>query len=153
MKYTDAGMLKAGGMSQNKSKITGRLIDVSKLNEGLLLKSLLPYYVMGMLAHEDMYGKKILDSVSDMTGGYWRPSPGLIYPLLQKIVRLGYATQRLDDSQGHPRRIYKLTATGEEALLQMQQEISERLQKTIENLSSHMEKIKKFQQIDWNLQA
>jgi DNA-binding PadR family transcriptional regulator len=52
-----------------------------------LLKGLLPYYVMGLLARDEMYGKKILEAVSVMTRGSWRPSPGLVYPLLQKIVR------------------------------------------------------------------
>jgi DNA-binding PadR family transcriptional regulator len=143
MNYNETGIFEAGEIIQEKSKVPGRLIDISKLNEGLLLKSILPYYVMGLLARGEVYGKQVLEAVSIMTRGGWRPSPGLIYPLLQKIVRLGYATQRLDDSQGHPRRIYKLTSAGEEALLQMQQEIAERLQKTVEILTIHLDKIKK----------
>lgn len=141
MKYNETDLFKEGEILQEESKIPGRLIDVSKLNEGQLLKSILPYYVMGLLAHGEVYGKQVLEAVSTMTRGGWRPSPGLIYPLLQKIVRLGYATQRLDDSQGHPRRIYKLTPAGKKALLQMQQEIGERLQRTIEILSIHLDRI------------
>jgi hypothetical protein len=41
--------------------------------------------------------------------------------------------------------MYKLTAAGEEVLFQMQQEIVERLQKTIEILTIHMEQMKKWQ--------
>lgn len=142
MKNTETGV-SAGELFQYKSKKPSRLMDVSKLNGGLLLKSMLPYYVLGILAQGDMYGKRIIEAIADMTNGSWRPSPGLIYPLLKKIIRMGYATEYLDDSCGHPRRIYKLTASGEGTLCQIQQEIEERLQKTIGILSMHLEKIKK----------
>jgi DNA-binding PadR family transcriptional regulator len=144
LKYIETAVFTTEKMPQKKLKTPGSLMDMSKLGGGQMLKSLLPYYVLGLLAQGDMYGKKILESIADMTRGSWRPSPGLIYPLLKKIVRLGYATEYLDDSQGHPRRFYNLTTSGEECLLQMQKEIGESLQKTIEVLSLHLEKIKKI---------
>lgn len=143
MKNIATSVYTTGELFHHKSKTPGRLMNVSKLNGGLLLKGMLPYYVMSMLAHDDMYGKRIIEAISVMTSGRWRPSPGSIYPLLKKIVRMGYATEYLDDSWGHPRRIYKLTALGERALLQLHQEIEERLQQTIKVLSIHLEKIQK----------
>jgi len=129
-------------MKKDREKVYEKLIDVSKLSRGLLLKGLLPYYVLGLLAEEKMYGKKILERIHEVTGGNWKPSPGSVYPLLRRMARLGMVSEYIDEG-GHPKRIYELTDAGREAYKDMREEIRPRLKRTIELLSLHLNKLDK----------
>ena len=37
-----------------------------------------------------------MDELERMTGGWWRPSPGSVYPLLEELVHEGVAKRRDD---------------------------------------------------------
>jgi DNA-binding PadR family transcriptional regulator len=128
-------------MKKEKENIYEKLIDFSKLSRGLLLKGLLPYYVLGLLAREKMYGKKIIDRIYQVTGGNWRPSPGSVYPLLKKMTRLGLVSEHVDDSSGIPKRVYELKEAGREVYKDMRDEIKPRLKRTIELLTLHLEEL------------
>lgn len=117
------------------------LIDVSKLSGGLLLRGLLAYYVLYLLSDKKMYGKQIIDRITDMTRGGWKPSPGSMYPLLQKMVRLGLVAEHVDHSRGLAAHVYELTALGRDALQDMREEIKPRLKKTIEFLQLHLQEL------------
>jgi DNA-binding PadR family transcriptional regulator len=122
-----------------------QLYDVSKLSRGLLIKGLLPYYVLRLLSGDKMYGKKILDRIKEMSGGSWKPSPGSIYPLLRRMVRLGLVSEYLDDGNGHLKRIYELTDAGRAALSEMREDIHPRLARTIELLTVHLQELEKLE--------
>ncbi|MDD3654642.1 MAG: PadR family transcriptional regulator [Desulfotomaculaceae bacterium] len=126
---------------ENLRKPYQDLIDVSKLSGGLLLRGLLAYYVLNLLSNKQMYGKQIIDHITNMTSGSWKPSPGSIYPLLQKMVRLGLVTERLDHSGGLATHTYELTGSGRDALKEMREEIKPRLKKTIEFLKRHLQEL------------
>ncbi len=130
-------------MKKDPKKAYEKLIDVSKLSRGLLLKGILPYYVLGLLAEEKMYGKKILERIYEVTEGNWRPSPGSVYPLLKRMARLGMVSEYIDDSGSHPRRIYELTDAGREAYKDMKEEIRPRLKRSIKLLSLHLANLEK----------
>lgn len=119
------------------------LIDVSKLSGGLLLRGMLSYYVLSILEIKKMYGSQIIDQITNMTRGEWRPSPGSIYPMLQKMVKLGLVTEYVDKSRGQSTRVYELTASGIDALRDMREEIKPRLKKTIELLNQHLQELEK----------
>ena len=130
-------------MKKEKENIYEQLIDFSKLSKGLLLKGLLPYYVLGLLAQEKMYGKKIIDRIYQVTGENWKPSPGSIYPLLKKMTRLGLVSEHIDDSRGIPKRVYELNDAGRKVYKDMRDEIKPRLKRTIELLTLHLEELDK----------
>lgn len=130
-------------MKKDREKIYEKLIDVSKLNRKLLLKGILPYYVLSQLAEEKMYGKKILERIYEVTGGNWKPSPGSVYPLLRRMAHLGLVSECIDDSGGHPKRIYELTDAGRMACRDMRKEIRPRLKRTIDLLSLHLAELEK----------
>ena len=117
------------------------LIDVSKLSGGLFLRGLLPFYVLSLLAREKMYGKQIIDQITIMTGGNWKPSPGSIYPMLQKMVRLGLVVNYIENSSGKSIRVYELTTLGRNSLKDMREEIKPRLKNTIELLNKHLKEL------------
>lgn len=117
------------------------LICVSKLSGGLLLRGLLPFYVLSLLAKEKMYGKQIIDQIASMTGGNWKPSPGSIYPILQKMVKLGIVAQYIEGSKGKSTRVYEITDLGRDSLRDMREEIRPRLKNTIELLNKHLKEL------------
>ncbi|MCW4012868.1 MAG: PadR family transcriptional regulator [Candidatus Bathyarchaeota archaeon] len=53
------------------------------------------YYVLYLLSENELTGKDIIDESIERSEGDWAPSPGLIYPLLGRLVRDGLI-QELD---------------------------------------------------------
>ena len=47
------------------------------------------YYVLYLLSENELTGKDIIDESIRRSEGDWAPSPGLIYPLLGRLVRDG----------------------------------------------------------------
>ncbi len=47
------------------------------------------YYVLYLLSENELTGKDIIDESIKRSDGDWAPSPGLIYPLLGRLVRDG----------------------------------------------------------------
>ncbi len=43
--------------------------------------------ILTLLRNTKLSGTEIMDKVQEMSGGWWRPSPGSIYPLLEDMVR------------------------------------------------------------------
>lgn len=73
--------------------------------------------VLSILADGESYGYAILQRVSELSGGEFAWSDGMLYPLLHRLERLGYveSSWRAADS-GRPRRHYRLSAHGRTAL-------------------------------------
>ena len=53
-------------------------------------------YILGLLREQPMTGKEIIDKATIQSEGRWKPSPGLIYPLLGRLLDDGLVT--VDDS-------------------------------------------------------
>lgn len=47
------------------------------------------FYVLFLLTEQELTGKEIIEESIDRSDGDWAPSPGLIYPLLGRLVRDG----------------------------------------------------------------
>jgi len=50
-------------------------------------------YILGLLKEQPMTGKEIIDKATLQSGGKWKPSPGLIYPLLGRLLDEGLVTE------------------------------------------------------------
>jgi DNA-binding PadR family transcriptional regulator len=62
-------------------------------------------YVLDLLTEQPMTGKEIIDKAIVQSQGKWRPSPGLIYPMLGRLLDEGLVDE-LDDGR------YTITAKG-----------------------------------------
>jgi DNA-binding PadR family transcriptional regulator len=69
------------------------------------------FYVLHLLKEQTMTGKEIIEEAEEQSKGDWIPSPGLIYPLLGRLVRDGLIAET--DEGG-----FTITEKGEEALQQ-----------------------------------
>ena len=65
----------------------------------------LPQLVMYLLASSPRNGMELMDGVETVTRGWWRPTPGSIYPLLKEMSDEGVVKKREDGK-------YELTDKG-----------------------------------------
>src|SRR5918999_245815 len=63
------------------------------------------HYILGLLKEQPMSGKEIIDKAVLQSDGKWKPSPGLIYPMLGRLLEEGLISER-DNGR------YKITSKG-----------------------------------------
>jgi DNA-binding PadR family transcriptional regulator len=56
----------------------------------------LRWWVLTILARNPKNGVEIMDEMEAMSQGWWRPSPGSVYPLLEDLSREGLIQKRED---------------------------------------------------------
>ena len=52
------------------------------------------YFILDLLSSQPHTGKEIIDSAEMQTQGMWKPSPGLIYPLLGRLLDEGLVEEK-----------------------------------------------------------
>jgi len=65
---------------------------------GMRKKRGLRNWVLVVLRRQPRNGAEIMDDMEVMTHGWWRPSPGSVYPLLEEMVREG-SIRKQDDGR------------------------------------------------------
>ena len=82
---------------------------------GQMRRGLLPYCVLAMLGEKERYGFELVQSLSAIDGMV--TGEGTIYPLLGRLRRQGLVeTTWQESTSGPPRRYYRLSAGGRQAL-------------------------------------
>jgi len=76
-------------------------------------KGFIRYHVLGALKEQPMSGSELIDHIEKHAGGFWKPSPGSIYPLLALLQDRGYIKE-LPTENGMKR--YELTESGKSIL-------------------------------------
>jgi len=54
------------------------------------------YYILELLKKDPHTGKEIIDNATEESEGNWKPSPGLIYPLLGRLLDEGLIEENKD---------------------------------------------------------
>jgi len=65
------------------------------------------YFILELLKEKGCTGKEIIDRAVEQSNGIWKPSPGLIYPLLGRLLDEGLIEESKDGR-------YQLTLKGSE---------------------------------------
>ena len=65
------------------------------------------YFILELLKKKNRTGKEIIDYAVEQSNGIWKPSPGLIYPLLGRLLDEGLIEESKDGR-------YQLTKKGSE---------------------------------------
>ncbi len=65
------------------------------------------YFILELLKKKSHTGKEIIDYAAEQSNGIWKPSPGLIYPLLGRLLDEGLIDETKDGK-------YQLTQKGAE---------------------------------------
>ncbi len=74
-------------------------------------------YLLTLLSEKPMTGKQIIEETEKRTQGAWKPSPGLVYPLLAKLLTEGL----IEEVEGG----YKTTEKGRKVLEEYKQTYKE----------------------------
>jgi DNA-binding PadR family transcriptional regulator len=72
-------------------------------------KGFVRFHVLEALNEKPMSGSELMEEIEKHAGGFWKPSPGSIYPLLSWLQENGYVKE-LPTENGLKR--YELTANG-----------------------------------------
>jgi DNA-binding PadR family transcriptional regulator len=86
-------------------------------------KGFIRYHVLEVLNQRPMSGSEIMDEIENQTGGFWKPSPGSIYPLLAWLQDNGYIRE-MPVENGLKR--YELTESGK-SLFEEQKKIRKKV--------------------------
>jgi DNA-binding PadR family transcriptional regulator len=74
--------------------------------------------VLTLLSRKPRHGYEIMKEIKERTGGFWRPTPGGIYPILQSLEESEYIEGKWDAHQRRKRKIYQITEMGRPVLQQ-----------------------------------
>ena len=79
--------------------------------------------VLAILGQGESYGYAILKRVRELSGGELEWTDGMLYPLLHRLLRLGYVTTEWrTPPEGRRRRYYAITDDGRAALAEQQRQ-------------------------------
>src|SRR3712207_1866272 len=93
-----------------------------RIDKDLVAASATPL-VLAILAEGESYGYAILKRVRALSEGELEWTDGMLYPLLQRLDRLGYVTTEWrTPPEGRRRRYYMITDAGRGALAEHQRQ-------------------------------
>jgi DNA-binding PadR family transcriptional regulator len=95
----------------------------------------LKYVILDLLRDKPRHGYEIIRELEEMSYGFYTPSPGAIYPTLQMLEEMGYATAVERDG----RKVYTITEEGVEFLTERKDSADE--------VRSHMKRKWSFKNI------
>ncbi|MEC3980294.1 PadR family transcriptional regulator [Amycolatopsis sp. H20-H5] len=67
--------------------------------------------ILALLAEQPRHGYEIIREIGERSGGFWKPSPGSIYPTLQLLADEGLVTSKEETGK----RLFELTEEGRAA--------------------------------------
>lgn len=70
------------------------------------------FVLLQLLKDESHHGYELIKAIEERSGGFYRPSPGMIYPTLQLLEEEGNLTSQLVDDK----RVYTITDAGRKLL-------------------------------------
>ncbi len=72
----------------------------------------LKYLLLYMIKDKPQHGYEIIRELEEQSYGFYKPSPGVIYPTLQMLEEMGYATS----SEADGKKVYQITEEGRKFL-------------------------------------
>jgi DNA-binding PadR family transcriptional regulator len=91
-----------------------KIMNNTKEVQVKLMKGLLDLIILQFLSTSPMHGYQIITKIRKTFGVYFGPST--IYPLLNSLEKSGYVKSEWDMKNDRPRKVYRLTAEGQNLL-------------------------------------
>jgi DNA-binding PadR family transcriptional regulator len=70
--------------------------------------------VLALLADKPCHGYEIMKALEERSGGFYSPSPGMVYPALTYLEEIGYASVEAEGAK----KLYRITDAGRDHLEQ-----------------------------------
>ncbi|MBP1860975.1 PadR family transcriptional regulator [Rhizobium herbae] len=68
--------------------------------------------ILALLARQPAHGYELIRTIEELSGGFYVPSPGMIYPALTYLDEIGHATAEADGNK----KLFSMTDAGRAAL-------------------------------------
>jgi PadR family transcriptional regulator PadR len=94
-----------------------------------LLSGFIKIHILHHAGQQPVYGLWLMEELA--RHGY-TVSPGTLYPTLHSLERAGYLTSEKRVVEGHQRRYYAITPTGEAALAEARARLAELVAEVLE---------------------
>lgn len=76
------------------------------------VRARLRFLILMLLAIRPLHGYAIMEELSRVTEGTFRPSPGTLYPELRRLAEEGLVRERIEKGERGVRRVYEITEEG-----------------------------------------
>ena len=91
--------------------------------QGEVLKGHLDLLILAALRAEPAHGYRVVELLRERSDGLFELGE-TVYPALHRLEKLGLLRSSWDSASGRKRRVYRLTARGEAALVEKRREWS-----------------------------
>lgn len=93
--------------------------------------------ILALLADRPAHGYELIRTIEERSGGFYTPSPGVIYPALTYLSEIGHASVE----QAGTRKLYNITAEGK-ALLASDRAAADAILDTLSRIGSRMDDVR-----------
>jgi len=93
--------------------------------------------LLALLALQPSHGYELIKALEERSGGFYSPSPGMIYPALTYLEEVGYASVVAEGA----RKLYSITAEGREHL-QKNQQTAQTILDQLEHIGARMGRVR-----------
>jgi DNA-binding PadR family transcriptional regulator len=86
--------------------------DVKTIRPQGAPRGLLHFYALLSIARKPMRGYDLIKEIEAKTDGAWRPGPGAVYPVLQRLLDQGHISVKKRREDGPTQILYEITPAG-----------------------------------------
>ncbi len=108
------------------------------VDQRILIKGFLRLYLLHLLSIQEYFGAEMAELILATNKGHWRPSPGSLYPLLNKLEGEELIVGKWDTECTPPRKRYSITAKGREQLRTQKEEMLPQMLSACKMLENHI---------------
>lgn len=94
--------------------------------------------ILALLAEKPAHGYEIIKALSERSGGFYSPSPGMVYPALTYLEEIDYASVEAEGT----RKLYRITEGGR-AHLEQNREVVDNLLRQLKWVGEKMEHVRR----------
>jgi DNA-binding PadR family transcriptional regulator len=94
--------------------------------------------ILALLAEKPAHGYEIIKALSERSGGFYSPSPGMVYPALTYLEEIDYASVEAEGT----RKLYRITEGGR-AHLEQNRELVDNLLRQLKWVGEKMEHVRR----------
>jgi DNA-binding PadR family transcriptional regulator len=128
------GGFAAAGFGEGMGMISKAFLAGRRLASGELQLVLL-----ALLAQRPRHGYELIKALEERSGGFYSPSPGMVYPALTWLEEMGYASVTAEGA----RKLYSITDTGRQYLGE-NQEAADTMLRQLEYIGRRMGRVREI---------
>jgi DNA-binding PadR family transcriptional regulator len=118
----------AGGFGRGGGFRTGRKFAAADLH----------LIILALLEEKPRHGYELIKALEERSGGFYSPSPGMIYPALTYLEEIGHATFEADGTK----KLYRITDAGRQHLNE-NRSIVDTMLSELEHIGSRMDDVRR----------